>query len=331
MIKKLTTFTLLLLLISSSAHSQGILSLLGGYSNGSKYKVKFIDGDEDAVEEILLIKIRGVIQEKDEQSEVPFKMSRDMMENLKKDLKLARKREAIKAILLDINSPGGEVTASDIIYHLIKKTKKATGKPVIAIIGSMGASGAYYIACSADKILAHPTSIIGSIGVLMQAMNVEQLAEKLGIKAVLMKSDKTPKKDLLSPFRKMTEAERAMLMEIINNVYDRFIKIVSMSRGKTIKEIENIADGGIYTADKALEIGLIDQIGYQEDAMAVACKEADIENAALVKRLTRKSFSDILSEMTAMNSGAPALFMGLEKLIEESSVPQLMFKFSLPR
>ncbi|MDN5279984.1 MAG: protease [Clostridiales bacterium] len=330
MIKKISLITAILIFISASAYSQGILGLFGGSSEKKKYKVKFIDGDENAVEEILQIKIRGVIQEKSESDEMPFKIEKDMMEEIKKDLKLARERDAIKAILLDINSPGGEVTASDVIYHLIKKMKKETEKPVIALIGTMGASGAYYVACSADKILAHPTSIIGSIGVLMQSMNFEELAEKLGIKAVYMKSEKTPKKDLLSPFRPMTEAEKKMLLEIINGVYDRFVEIVSESRNKSKEEVIKIADGGIYNSSKALELGLIDEIGYQEDAIDVACKETGLESIALVKRISRKSFSEVLAEMTEMKSEIPSFLMGFKHMIESANVPQLMYKLSIP-
>lgn len=313
-----------------SVSAQGLLGLFGGSGQQKKYRVKFVDGDGEAVEEVLQIKIRGVIQEKGDEDEMPFKMSRDMMEMLKEDLKLAREREAIKAILLDINSPGGEVTASDIIYHQINKMKKETGKPVVAIIGSMGASGAYYVACAADRILAHPTSVIGSIGVLMQSMNIEQLAEKLGIKAIFLKSEKTPKKDLLSPFRDMSESEKAMLMSIIDSVYDRFVEIVGKSRNKSREEVEKIADGGIFDAKKALDVGLIDEIGYQEDALAAACKAAGIKSAALVKRLTRKSFSDVLAEMTEMSGPNSAFLLKFKNLIDNSGVPQLMFKLNLP-
>ncbi|GAB4285230.1 MAG: hypothetical protein Kow0029_32030 [Candidatus Rifleibacteriota bacterium] len=329
MTKKISVIALLMILTTSILHAQGIFSLLG-IDSKPKYKVKFLDGDENAEEEILQIRIRGVIQEKDETGEIPFKMEKDMIEEVKKDLKLARERKAIKAILLDINSPGGEVTASDILYHIIVKTKQEIKKPVIALIGTLGASGAYYVACSADKIIAHPTSIIGSIGVLMQSINVEGLAEKLGVKARMMKSEKTPKKDILSPFRDLTDAEKKMLMEIINGVYDRFVDIVSSSRNKTREEIEKIADGGIYNAQKSLEIGLIDKIGYQDDAIALACEMTGLKSAALVRRYTQKSLSEVLSEMTEMNLRVPEILMSLKNLLENSNVPQVMLKLSIP-
>ncbi|MGM0600730.1 MAG: signal peptide peptidase SppA [Candidatus Rifleibacteriota bacterium] len=328
--KRLMILAITMLLINSAVFGQGFLDIFSGDSEKNNYKVKFIDGDNDAEEELLLIKIRGVIQEKSDQDQVPFQIEKNLMESIKKDIKLARKRDAIKGILLDINSPGGEVTASDIIYHQIKHLKEETEKPVIAIIGSMGASGAYYVACAADHIIAHPTSIVGSIGVLMQSVNVKEMMKKIGIKPVLLKSKKTPKKDILSPFKEMSESEKKMLLEIINSIYDRFVKIVADSRKMRNKDVEEIADGGIYTAEKAKELNLIDQIGYRENAIKVACDFLDLESIALVKRYKKKSFSEILSEISSMHSPYPAMINQIKTSIEETAVPEIMLKLHLP-
>lgn len=325
--KKIALFLLLILGITSSpAVAQGLFGLFGGAEPKKTIRVKFVDGNEEAKDEILLISIKGIIQEQDTQDGMPFKMEKDLFENLKNDLEAARKRKAVKAILLEINSPGGEVTASDIVYQQLKKVQKETEKPVVAIIGTMGASGAYYVACAAKKILAHPTSIIGSIGVLMQAINLEELASKVGFKAITLKSEKTPMKDLLSPFKEVTPEEREMLMVIINSIYDRFVDIVSESRNLSREQVIKIADGGIFTASRAKELGLIDAVGYREDAMAEACKLAGIESAALVKRVAKKSISEILSDMSAMSSGVPALRSELRRLITESGAPQILFR-----
>lgn len=325
--KKIALFLLLIIGLSESPlPAQGLLGLFGGSETKKTIRVKFVDGDEDAKEEILLISLKGVIQEQDNDESMPFKIEKDLFENLKSDLEVARKRKAVKAILLEINSPGGEVTASDIVYQQLKKVQKETEKPVVTIIGTMGASGAYYVACAAKKILAHPTSIIGSIGVLMQAVNLEELAQKVGFKAVTLKSEKTPMKDLLSPFKEVTPEEREMLLGIINSIYDRFVDIVSESRNLSREQVVKIADGGIFTAARAKELGLIDAIGYREDAMGEACKLAGIESAALVKRVTKKSISEILSDMSAMSSGIPALRTELRQLFSESSTPRLLFR-----
>ena len=325
------TFCLTIFLVfafSLNVSAQGLLGSLlgGGQETKKKIRVQFVEGDEEAAEEILLVRIRGVIHETDEDESNPFKAGKDMIEELKKDLEAARKRKAIKAILLEINSPGGEVTASDVIYHQINKLREQTGKPVVALIGTMGASGAYYVACAADRIMAHPTSIIGSIGVLMQALNVQQLAEKVGLKAITLKSDKTPMKDVLSPFKELSEEEKSMLMQIINGIYDRFIDIVASSRKLDREAVIKLADGGIYTAQKAKDNGLVDAIGYREEAMEEACKLAKIETAALVKRVTRKSFSEVWSELSTVNSDLPALFGKLQTTLKFGSAPTLMFR-----
>lgn len=325
--KKTLILSLLITFITSGLYGQGLFGLFGSSSKDSvKIRVKFIEGDEKAKEEVLLIKIRGIIQEKTEGDSIPLQIAQDIMKQVRQDLVVARKRDEIKAIILDINSPGGEVTASDIIYHWINKLKEETEKPVVAIIGTMGASGAYYVACAADKILAHPTSIVGSIGALIQTFNVQRLTESIGLKAVTIKSERTPSKDMLSPFRDLSEYETQMLTQLIDVVYDRFVEIVAKSRKMSFEEVEKIADGGIYSSKKALEIGLIDSIGYREDALNEACKLAEIDSAALVERITKKSFSELLSEFSTMNSGIPALMMQLKNIVISGSTPQLMFK-----
>lgn len=325
--KKITLLVLLISLLSTSQlAAQGLLSLFSSSESKKAIRVKYLEGDEDAKEEVLLIKIKGVIQDQDSEEGMPFKIEKDIFENLKKDLEVARKRKAIKAILLEINSPGGEVTASDIIYHQLKKIQQETEKPVVALIGTIGASGAYYVACAAKKILAHPTSIIGSIGVLMQAMNLEDLAKMIGVKAVTLKSEKTPMKDVLSPFKELTPEERKMLMAIIDSVYNRFVDIVSESRKLDREEVIKLADGGIFTAVRAKELGLIDAVGYREDALAEACKLVGIESAALVKRVTKKSLSEIFSEMSSMNSLMPDLRLEFRRMLIEGASPILMFR-----
>ncbi|PKL39361.1 MAG: signal peptide peptidase SppA [Candidatus Riflebacteria bacterium HGW-Riflebacteria-1] len=324
--KVLSLVLLITLCCANSLPAQGLFSLFGGSDAKKAIRVKFVDGDESAKDEILLIKIKGVIQEADSEEGMPFKIEKDLFENLRKDLEVVRKRKAVKAILLEINSPGGEVTASDIVYQQLKKIQRETKKPVVAIIGTMGASGAYYVACAAGRIVAHPTSIIGSIGVLMQAMNLEELAKKVGLKAVTLKSEKTPMKDVLSPFKEITPEEREMLMTIINSIYDRFIDIVSESRKLRREEVIKIADGGIFTAARAKELGLIDAIGYREDAIAEACEMAKIDNAALVKRVTQKGISEIISEMSSMSSGVPALRSEIRNLLLNGITPVLLFK-----
>jgi protease-4 len=326
--KNISILMVLAILLTNGAFAQGFLdSLLGKQtkSQGNELRVKFVEGNENVQEEVLLIKLSGVIQEKEEDS-MPLKASKSMVDELKKDLKLLTKRESIKAAIIEINSPGGEVTCSDILYNLIQQAKKESNKPVVALIGAMGASGAYYIACAADEIYAHPTSIIGSIGVIMQSINIERLAEAIGIKPVVLKSDKTPMKDILSPYREMTEAERASLIDIIEHMYNRFVEIVAKSRNLSKEETIRLANGSLYSSQKAKEEGLIDQIGYREDAFKQAYSLADLDTAALVQRTSKKGLGEILGDLAEINSGAPLLINQFKTIMEGNTQPQLLFK-----
>ncbi|MGI6445782.1 MAG: signal peptide peptidase SppA [Candidatus Ozemobacteraceae bacterium] len=316
------------ILFSQALYAQSIFDALLGKNDMSakdKLRVKYIEGDSDVPEEILLINISGVIQEKNDDG-MPMRPSKNIIEELKKDLEVLTKRNSVKGALIEINSPGGEVTCSDIMFHLIKKANKETGKPIVAIIGSMGASGAYYVACGANKIYAHPTSIIGSIGVIMQSINIERLSQMIGVKPVVLKSERTPMKDILSPYRELTEQERESLLLIVNNIYDRFINIVSESRELPKEDVIKLADGRIYTADKAKETALIDEIGYREDAFKKTCELAGIEKAALVKRIVKKGLGEFLGELAEINSGLPSLKNELKMLLETSGSPQIMLR-----
>ncbi|NLM17915.1 MAG: signal peptide peptidase SppA [Candidatus Riflebacteria bacterium] len=298
--KRIAIFLFVFMSVSMITQAQSIFDLIFGGSPAPKKTatVKFADGDPQAEDEVMLISINGPIFRKVQSQNTPFSMPTDLIKNLKKDLAVVRERTEIKAVLLEIDSPGGEITASDIVYNLILKCKKETGKPVVAIFGSLGASGAYYVACSADKIMAHPTSIVGSIGVIMQSLNIEELAKKIGISPVTLKSDSTPMKDILSPYRPMTEEERASLLAIIDAMYNRFVKIVADSRKMKFEDAKKISTGAMYIADKAKELGLLDSVGYREDALEEIKTLIESESVKLVERKSEKSMSDILSFFT---------------------------------
>ncbi|NLI75374.1 MAG: signal peptide peptidase SppA [Candidatus Riflebacteria bacterium] len=316
-----------------AADAQGLFDLFGmgpADKGETKHRTEYVEGDRDADDEVLLVKIQGLITDGEEEERTPFDIRKSMMEKLDKDLEAATKLDKVKAILLEINSPGGEVTTSDIIHHKLSKMK-ALKKPIVALIGMLGASGGYYVACAADRILAHPTSIVGSIGVIMQAANLEKLADLVGFKHIALKSERTPKKDILSPFRPMTEEERKMLMSIVDGMYDRFVQIVATGRNKPVEEITKLADGSLYNADQALANGLIDAIGYREDALAQAIELAGLKTAKLVKRKTKKGLTELLGDLAEMNSGAPAFLAWMQGLLATSDVPVLKYQTSVGR
>lgn len=322
----LTTFCM----FASASYAQGILSsLLGSASKPNGPKIKFVEGDENANEEILLIKLQGIIQEISEDDSMmgSLKQKTSMIDKLKDDLILAAKRKAIVAVLVDINSPGGEVTASDLIYHMFKKFTKETGKPVFAHIGSNGASGAYYAACGCVKIYSLPTSMIGSIGVLLQSVNIEELANKLGIKAVTIKSDKTPMKDILSPFRQATEEEKAMLLELVEDSYNRFVDIVAENRKLDREAVVKLANGAVYSATKANKLGLTDGIGYREDVVENICKACSIKSAAVVQRSSNKGgIAELLSSLSESTNDIRPLLRTFANQLMIGNTPVLMFK-----
>jgi protease-4 len=312
------------------ASGGGLLDLIdalgsSGSSQEAKHKVSYVEGNKEAEDEILLIKIRGIIKEAEDGDSMPFEIKKNMMESVKKDLEVARDRKNVKAVLLEIDSPGGEVTASDILHHQLSKVKTVK-KPMVALIGTLGTSGAYYIACAADQIWAHPTSILGSIGVLMQGMNIQKLADLIGLKDVTIKSSKTPRKDIMSPFREMTPEEKAMLLSLIDSMYDRFVKIVADGRKKKVEEIEPLADGSLYTSDQALKNGLIDGVGYREDVINQIKTLANLKEAKLVRRRTKKGLSEFFADLAEMHSGVPAFLSGVQNMIELEGTPTLLYQ-----
>lgn len=174
--------------------------------------------------------------------------------------------EDVSAIILDIDSGGGGITASDVIYNALLKFKQSrTDRVIVAIMGDVAASGAYYIALPADEIIAHPTTVTGSIGVLMQTLNVKGLEDKIGLKGVTIKSGQN--KDLLNPFEEVSAAHTNILQSVVDELQGRFVSLVAKNRNLPEKTVDKLADGRIYTAQKALNAGLIDSIGYWDDAV----------------------------------------------------------------
>ncbi|MGA3086314.1 MAG: signal peptide peptidase SppA, partial [Thermodesulfobacteriota bacterium] len=195
-----------------------------------------------------VVSIRGVITE-----------SKEVVEQIKK----YRKDNRVKAIILRIDSPGGATGASQEIYREVQRT--VTKKKVIASMGNVAASGGYYVALAADKIVANPATLTGSIGVIMEVSNIKELLQKIGVSLEAIKSG--PYKDIGSPVREMKPEERRLLEEVIQNVHQQFIEVVSKGRRLCREQVEKIADGRIFTGQQAKALGLIDELGSFEDAV----------------------------------------------------------------
>lgn len=248
---------------------------------------KVIGGSGDA--KVLLIDISGVITDADRDKGL-FSTKQNMTARIKEELDKASVDEDVKAVILRIDSPGGAVTTSDIIAHEIKKFKDKKKVPVIAELMDVAASGGYYIAVASDRIIAHPTTVTGSIGVVAFSVNASGLLEKVGIANQTIKSG--DKKDIGSPLRPMTADERVILQSIIDDLYERFLDIVMDGRkgSFTRDELKTIADGRVFTARQALDLKLIDEIGYLDDAVEAAKSRAGIKEARLITYALPRSY-----------------------------------------
>ena len=230
-------------------------------------------------DKVLLLDLSGVLAEEpiitlEGRPQVP------LLARVREELEKAETDDRVRALVLRINSPGGTVTASDILYHEIMRFKERRKVPVVASILDVGASGGYYVALAADRIVVHPTTVTGSIGVLMLTVNASGLLEKIGVSASYVKSGEF--KDMGSPFRTLRPEERALFQDLIDRFYGRFVELVARSRKLDEARVRAIADGRIHTGPEAVTLGLVDGIGYLEDAIGAAKAAAGLTEASVV-------------------------------------------------
>ncbi len=233
-------------------------------------------------EKILIIEVSGLLTSSQPNDMLDRLFNRPSLPTrFKEELTKAAEDDHVKGIVLRINTPGGTVTASDILYHEVQEFKKEHKIPVVASIMDLGTSGGYYLAAASDRIVAHPSSVTGSLGVIMLTFNGSGLMEKIGIEANAMTSGTY--KDMGSPFRKMTATDRAIFQSVIDSFYQRFLEVIEAGRPNLTKEkIRQLADGRIYSAPQAKKAGLIDDIGYLDDAIETAKQEAGLKEATVI-------------------------------------------------
>ncbi|MFC3928357.1 signal peptide peptidase SppA [Streptococcus caprae] len=188
-----------------------------------------------------------------------------------------REDPTIMAVLLSIDSPGGGVYATREVYDRMKEIQAEIEIPVYASMGSTAASGGYYLSMLGDKVFASEETITGSIGVIMSSYNTQDLLEKLGVKPVVIKS--ADMKDIMSTSRDMTDAERQVLQTYIDESFQRFVDVVEEGRGMSEEEVRKLADGRIYSGSQALQAGLVDEMGYEKDALAALKSDFDLTDA----------------------------------------------------
>jgi protease-4 len=243
----------------------------------------FPDLDLSTEDRIALIRVEGVIL--DSQATVG-------------ELKRFSENPSVKAIVLRIDSPGGGVVPSQEIHDAIKRVRTKNNKAVIASMGSVAASGGYYIAAATDRIVANPGTLTGSIGVIMETANVEGLLQKIGVEGVVIKSGKY--KDVGSPLRKMSEEERGLLQTVMDDVHKQFIEAVAEGRAIELTDAQALADGRIFTGRQAKEAKLVDELGDLEDAIQLAADVAGIEGEPKVVEPRRRfSIRELLESKLA--------------------------------
>jgi protease-4 len=246
--------------------------------------ILFPDLDLSTDDRIALIRVEGVIL--DSQTTIG-------------ELKRFSENPSVKAIVIRIDSPGGGVVPSQEIYNAVKRVRSKHNKAVIASMGSVAASGGFYIAAATDRIVANPGTLTGSIGVIMETANVEGLLQKIGVEGVVIKSGKY--KDVGSPLRKMSADERGLLQGVMDDVHKQFIEAVAEGRSLELRAAQALADGRIFTGRQAKEAKLVDELGDLEDAIQLAAEVVGIEGEPKVIEPRRRfSLREILDSKLSM-------------------------------
>lgn len=289
-------FSIVLLVLVAGA-SCGIGFIAGaGIAASSRSGISSSSGGNS----VAVIYVLGTIVSGEEDGDV-FGSGQNAVSGLViQNLRKAQTDASVKAIVLRVDSPGGGVTASDEIYNEVVKTKTVYGKPVIVSMGSLAASGGYYVSAPASKIVANITTLTGSIGVISIVPNLQGLLDKLGIETYVYKSGKY--KDFSSGLRPQTVEDQAIWQSIIEDSYERFVEVVSKGRGLDIAAVKKLADGRIYTARQAKEIGLVDEFGDLPEAIQLAAKMAGIQGEPrVIHYKTKTLFSGLLGSFAGRN------------------------------
>ncbi len=219
--------------------------------------------------------------------------------NLVSQLEQARNDDSVSAVVIRLNTPGGSVVASDEISREVAKVRKA-GKTVVAAMGEVAASGGYFIAAGANSIVANPSTITGSIGVIMVLLNLEGAAGKLGVEPIVVKAGRL--KDIGSPFREMTSRERRIFQRLLDEAHGRFMNVVSQGRRMPMRRVRGIADGRILSGQQAREAGLVDRLGTFDDAVAEAKRLERLREARVVEYERPFSFTDFFTGVTRIRN-----------------------------
>lgn len=301
------------------------LLMISGIMNASDTQQQKIVEKGDPLNRILVLSITGIIND-------------EAYESFHKQLKTVEEDKTAKAIVVEINSPGGSVTSSDQIYRDILKFKAKTGKPVVIYQNGLAASGGYYISCAGDYIVAQRTTLTGNIGVLFMRYNVSEMLSKWGVQDVTLRSQKSPFKNAESITRPEDPKAAAYLQAIIEDAYQQFSKVVADGRSARLKEkgvtVDAVADGRIYTANEGLKVGLVDELSDDADAAyrEAAKRAGQLSNPQIVRIKDTPSLRELLGAKGGINPvGATSAGLELNAIkidagsLQEMLLPKIMY------
>ncbi|MBE1554391.1 signal peptide peptidase SppA [Sporosarcina limicola] len=233
--------------------------------------------------------------------------------------------DSVKGVVLRVNTPGGGVVESADIYDAIRAIQVEKDIPLYVSMGGMAASGGYYVSAPADKIFVNPETITGSIGVIMESVNYAKLAEKYGIDFNTIKTG--PYKDIMSGSREMRDDERAMLQEMINDSYERFVDIIVEGRGMSEADVKKVADGRIMNGRQAIEAGLADASGKTGDVIAALKEDFDLQNATVFEYTASDSWASVFGVKAGNLFGSNIESELIGKLLSDYNAPRMMYLY----
>lgn len=276
--------------------------------------------------QIAVLKVDGTIQDTGDAS--AFSTSKgynhkaflEQLDDVKKDA-------TVKGVVLYVNSPGGGVVESKQIYEKIKDIQKARNIPFYTSMGSMAASGGYYISAPTDKIFIDEETLTGSIGVIMQSVNYSELADKYGVKFETIKTG--PYKDIMSGSREMTEGDRKILQSMVDDSYGRFLKVVADGRNMPMNQVKKVADGRVMNGSQAVKAGLADEFGYTEDAIAAMKKEKGLTGAKVYEYGSNDSITSLFAtKMQSLLGGGSVEAQVIQQVLSNTqNGPRLMYMY----
>lgn len=281
------------------------------------------EGNE--LKKIVVLDVNGVIQDTGESGSILQSSGYNHQDFMKK-LNYIKEDDSVKGVIIKVNTPGGGVVESAEIHDKLAEIQEKSKKPVYISMGSMAASGGYYIATAAKKIYASPETMTGSLGVIMEGINYEGLADKYGVDFVTIKSGKH--KDIMSPTRKMTEEERQILQSMINNSYEGFVKVISEGRNLSVDQVKKIADGRVYDGRQAKELNLIDGFGYLDDVVKQMKAQEKLKGAQVVRYSDSLGLGSLFTMQAKKLMGENVEMAGLMKLLSTPNSPRLMYLYA---